>query len=228
MNVSNASLHYTILRYMLDHGFAPGVPELARLLNADQQAVESGLYTLQDYHGVVLHPHAPKVWVIHPFSTAPTNFLVESVRGSWWGNCAWCSLGVAALLQPDDVTIRTSAGAHGNPVTITIREGVVEQTDLYVHFPIPMVQAWDNVIYTCSTMLVFRSPADVEVWSRQHNIPMGDIQSVAHAWAFAQRWYGNHLNPNWEKWTLDEARILFAEFRLTHPVWQLPGGDERF
>ena len=49
-------------------------------------------YTIyQEYHGVVLHSNEPKIWVLHPFSLAPTNFYVKSEKGEWWGNCAWCS-----------------------------------------------------------------------------------------------------------------------------------------
>ena len=35
------------------------------------------LYDLQEYHGVVLHPNEPRVWVLHSFSLAPTSFYVR-------------------------------------------------------------------------------------------------------------------------------------------------------
>ena len=86
--VNNSNLHYTIIKHILDKCYAPDLSELSQLLNADQQEVENGLYHLQEYHGVVLHPKESKVWVIHPFSLAPTNFLVKSENKIWWGNCA--------------------------------------------------------------------------------------------------------------------------------------------
>lgn len=159
--VTNSSLHYAILRHILDRGYAPDVQQLAGLLQSDPETVEAGLYRLQEYHGVVLHPHEPKIWVIHPFALAPTNFFVKSAKGAWWGNCAWCSLGVAALLN-DDATITTSLGAHGEPVVIHIQNGEIQEKDLYIHFPIPMKAAWNNVVYTCSTMLIFKNEADVD------------------------------------------------------------------
>ncbi|MBD0294044.1 MAG: hypothetical protein ICV84_02415, partial [Flavisolibacter sp.] len=73
--VTNGNLHYTILKYIIDNGFAPDVETLSEMLKAKGSEVEQGLYALQEYHGVVLHPNEPKVWVIHPFSLAPTNFL---------------------------------------------------------------------------------------------------------------------------------------------------------
>jgi hypothetical protein len=225
--VTNSSLHYTILKHIIDKGYAPDLKELTHLLDATEDEVKEGLYQLQDYHGVVLHPHEPKVWVIHPFSTAPTNFIVKSAKGQWWGNCAWCSLGVAALLN-DDCTITTSFGAHGESITIHIEQGEVREKELFIHFPVPMKDAWNNVIYTCSTMLVFKNPSEIENWTRQHHIPQGDIQPISKIWAFSKKWYGNHLNPQWQKWTMKEAQEIFQAFQLEHPVWQLETSNTRF
>ena len=225
--LNHSSLHHYILDYILKKGHAPELPQLVQHFSVSEEVMTEALEALQEYHGVVLHPDQPKVWVIHPFSLAPTNFLVESARGSWWGNCAWCSLGVAALLK-EDVTIKTSSGAYGEPLLLHIKDGELVEKDLWVHFPIPMRNAWDNVIYTCTTMLLFRDKEEVDHWSQRHNIPKGDIQPAENIWNFSQKWYGNHLNPAWIKWTGEEAKSMFKEFGLTHPIWDLEGGKERF
>ena len=105
---------------------------------------------------------------------------------------------------------------------------IIRDKGYYIHFPIPMKNAWDNVIYTCSNMLVFESEAQVEDWSKRHNIPRGDVQPVEKIWQFAQKWYGNHLNPEWVKWTGEEARQMFIEFGLTDDIWSLYASTERF
>jgi hypothetical protein len=225
--ISTAALHYALIRHILDHGYAPEVPALSALFQADEAEVVRALHQLQADHGVVLHPHRPKVWVIHPFSLAPTNFVVASAGGAWWGNCAWCSLGVAALVG-QEVTITTTLGADGRQVSVHILDGRVVEDHYLVHFPVPMRQAWDNVIYTCSTMLLFEMELDIDRWSEQHRIPKGDVQPVTKVWDFAQAWYGNHLNPAWKKWTAEEARSLFRRFGLTGPVWHVPVSAERF
>lgn len=225
--VTNSNLHYTIIRYIIDNGFAPDSETLSELLNSDKASVEKGLYELQEYHGVVLHPNAPKVWVIHPFSLAPTNFLVKSAKGEWWGNCAWCSFGVAALLN-QDLSITTSYGAHGEKVEIHIKDGEIVEQDLYIHFPIPMKNAWDNVIYTCSTMLVFKNEKQIDDWVKQHNISKGDIQPIAKIWEFSKEWYGKHLDKDWQKWTIQEAQQMFAKFKLEHEIWNLEDEKGRF
>lgn len=225
--IEKTELHSVILQHIIDKGHAPNLADLSIIMEADEPEITQALYALQDYHGVVLHPNEPKIWVIHPFSLAPTNFLVKSQSGKWWGNCAWCSLGVAALLK-EDVSILTSYGAYGEPLQIHIQNGEILEKNLVVHFPIPMKKAWDNVIYTCSTMLVFKDKEQVKQWSSDHQIPMGDVQPIAKIWDFAQKWYGNHLAVDWKKWTVQEAKEIFEEFGLRHEVWRLEESGERF
>ena len=225
--IANSALHYVLIKEIIEKGAAPELSFLANHFGVTEEEAEKALYTLQDDHGVVLHPHKPSVWVIHPFSLAPTSFYVRSEKGEWWGNCAWCSLGIAALLKTD-VTIYTTLGAEGTPVTIHIEDGEIREQDLYIHFPIPMKKAWDNVIYTCSTMLVFESEAQVNEWSKKHRIPRGDIQPIQNIWNFSKKWYGNHLNPDWKKWTVAEAKQMFAAIGLDHEVWKLEDSTGRF
>jgi Alkylmercury lyase len=220
-------LHYTILKHIIDEGFAPDVDTLADILTSDAGEIEKSLHELHEYHGIVLHPKETKIWVIHPFSLAPTNFLVKSSRGQWWGNCAWCSLGIAALLK-EDLTIATNLGAHDEQVVIHIKNGEVQETNLCIHFPVPMAKAWDNVIYTCSTMLVFKDEDEINVWVKRHNIPKGDIQPIANVWEFSKKWYGNHLNPGWKKWTMQEAKDIFLEFNLANKIWDIDASGSRF
>ena len=225
--ITHSNLHYTILNFIIEHGFAPEVDILSELLHETEECVIEALYALEEYHGLVLHPHEPKIWVIHPFSLAPTNFLVQSKSGKWWGNCAWCSLGIAALLK-EDLTITTSLGAHGERLDIEIKNDKIIQNDLLIHFPIPMKQAWDNVIYTCSLMLVFKGEKAIDHWCAKHNINKGDVQPISNIWAFSKKWYGSHLNPNWKKWTNVQAREIFDEFGLDHEVWALNDSQSRF
>lgn len=225
--IKNSTLHYAIIREIIETGFAPSVEALAEMLQAEKEQIVKGLYDLQEYHGVVLHPKEPKIWVIHPFSLAPTNFYVQSKKGEWWGNCAWCSLGIAALLQ-EDVKITTTIGAETKQISIHIINGDIQEKNYYIHFPIPMKNAWDNVIYTCSNMLVFENAQQVDQWTKKHNIPKGDIQDIENVWNFSKKWYGNHLNPDWTKWTVEEAKQMFKEFRLTDKIWELEDSKERF
>jgi hypothetical protein len=225
--VTNSNLHYQIIKAVIDNGFAPTVDDLADAFKVGNEEVIKRLYELQDYHGVVLHPNEPKVWVIHPFSLAPTNFYIKSKKGQWWGNCAWCSLGICALLN-EDAKIITTIGAETKQVEINIVNGEIQEMNYFIHFPIPMKNAWNNVIYTCSTILVFENEEQINNWATIHNIPKGDIQPIDKIWAFSKKWYSNHLNTEWTKWTVDDAKRMFKEFELKGKIWNLGDSNERF
>lgn len=225
--IQHSTLHYSIIKGVLENGFAPSVEDLSKILQTDKEDIIKGLYDLQEYHGVVLHPNKPNIWVIHPFSLAPTNFYVKSKNGEWWGNCAWCSLGIAALVA-DDVKITTTIGAETKQIEINIIKGEIQEKNYFIHFPIPMKNAWDNVMYTCSNMLIFENEKQIDEWTTKHNIPKGDVQAIENIWNFSKKWYGNHLNPKWKKWTIKEALQMFQEFSLRGKIWDLENSHDRF
>ena len=101
-------------------GRAPSVEAIAAKWSLPLPEARQWLHTLQEHHGVVLHPHADAVWVIHPFSTAPTPFTVHADGQTWWANCAWCALGAVAVLDRD-CRITTTLGAYGERADIHIR-----------------------------------------------------------------------------------------------------------
>lgn len=227
MDLNNSSLHFAVIDTFLKRGFAPTLKELRERFGVSDDHMRTALHALQDYHGVVLHPHNDEIWVAHPFSTEPTGFLVSSAEREWWGNCAWCSLGLAALAK-SPVTIRTSPGFDRPLVELQIVDGQLDRSDLVVHFPTPMRRAWDNVIATCSTMLVFEDDAHVDEWCSKHGKTKGDVQPVQTVWAFAREWYGKHADPDWVKPSAREAAEMFDRHGLTGPIWSLPEAEDRF
>ena len=120
MKLNNSSLHFVIIDTFLNRGCAPTVEELAHKFAVDPPRMCDALRSLEDYHGVVLHPDCCEIWVVHPFSTVPTGFLVANGEREWWGNCAWCSLGLAAIAE-QPVTIKTSPGYDRPPVELVIK-----------------------------------------------------------------------------------------------------------
>lgn len=229
-HVSSGALHHAIMTSLTEQGHAPSCDDLAAHFDVERSIVVSALQALQHEHGVVLHPHVPEVWIAHPFATTPTPFTVRRGSDRWWGNCAWCSLGVAVLVaRPGEpVSVATTLGGEDEQVTLRIVDGVLEDDAYVVHFPVPMTRAWDNVVYTCSVMQLFRDAAHVDEWCERHRIPRGDIRPVATVLAFANDWYGRHLEPDWRKWSTDEAARIFERHGLTGPVWALAGSSERF
>jgi hypothetical protein len=227
--INLSTLHHALLNHLLEHGYAPDIVELAaQFKETDLGKVKTKLQELEAHHGVVLHPNKERVWVIHPLSTAPTNFAVKCNGKVHWGNCAWCSLGVAALLQPAEVKISTTCGAEGQPLELVVRDGRLITGGYVVHFPVPMSKAWENVVYTCSVMLLFRNEQEVDSWCFRHHIAKGDVQPAERVWAFAREWYSNHLSMTWRKWTNEEAARIFENHGLAGFIWEIPRSAGRF
>lgn len=225
--MDNASLHAAIITFFLENQRPPTVREIAARFRCSETQARAGLRALAEYHGAVLHPNSDEIWVAHPFSAAPTTCVVRSGSRAWWGNCAWCSLGLAHLAG-GTATIETRMGALDDSATIRIENGKLLDTDYVVHFPIPMRNAWDNVLYTCSIMLLFRNEAQVDAWCAARGIPKGDVRPIAQIWAFATEWYARHADVDWQKWTGREASGIFQRHGLTGPIWKLAEATERF
>ncbi|WP_296751124.1 alkylmercury lyase family protein [Thiobacillus sp.] len=218
--MNDASLHEAIISGFLKQQRPPTVREIAERFRCDAAQARQALRALADNHGVVLHPHSDEVWIAHPFSAAPTTCVVKSGTRRWWGNCVWCSLGLAHLAG-GSATIETRLGAIDDHAVIRIENGRLLDTDYVVHFPVPMKQAWDNVVYTCSVQLLFRDEAQVDAWCASRGIPKGDVRPIEQIWNFARQWYARHADADWTKWTLREAIELFARHHLDGPVWTL-------
>ena len=118
--ISNSKLHHLIITQIIETGRAPTISEMATILETTPKLIKISLQNLQSYHGVVLHPHNDEIWICHPFSLAPTIFRISNKSGSWYGTCAWCSLGAAGLLG-GDIDIATILADTGKPVIIRIR-----------------------------------------------------------------------------------------------------------
>lgn len=225
MNAS--SLHHAIITGFLDAQRAPTIAELAAKFARNPDDVRRALRALAEDHGVLLHPRSDEVWIAHPFSSSPSTCVVHAGGKRWWGNCAWCALGLAHLAG-GSAEIETRLGGIDAAVTIRMRQGAILDTEFVVHFPIPMQQAWDNVVYTCSVMLLFRSRSDVAHWCAERGVPLGDVRPIEQVSAFAAEWYARHADPDWVKWSVPDAKRIFTRHGLSGPIWALPDEHGRF
>lgn len=240
------TLRIAIVRHIVERGHAPDARTLAAQYDCTAEQVEASLVRLHEHHGLVLHPHSHRVWLAHPFSTAPTHFYMERSavvaappvaggsasadvdRGGaahgWWANCAKCALGAAAIAG-GEVTIYTRLGAEREPLALRVTADgpdPLQSRDLVMHVALPVAHWWDNVCYTCSTILFFRDEARVNAWSAAHGINRGAILTMRQAWDLARLWYGNALSPDWRRKTAHEAEELFERLGLTGDFWRVP------
>ncbi len=107
--------------------------------------------------------------------------------------------------------IFTKVSGEAEPVRIDIINNDVIQKDLLVHFPIPAKKLWDNVIYTCANMLVFKNENQIDDWCQRHNVTKGQVLSLEKAWELSKLWYGNYLDDTWTRKTPEYAESLFRK-----------------
>ncbi len=223
-----ARTHAAVMRTFVDRGRAPTVVELTQMLAVPSDDVERALRRLHDDHGLVLHPGSTEIWIAHPFVASPTGTWVDAGDGrGWWAPCMWCALGIAVLAAPNAI-IHARLGAEAQPARIALRDGSLVGDELFVHFALPVRNAWNNVAHWCATVLPFARREDVSPWCARHGVPCGDVVPVGKVLELARAWYGGYLRDDWRKWTLDEARAIFERVGLGGDTWSLPVGGGRF
>lgn len=216
-----ARLHSVMLRGLIDEGACPANIELARRLGITQAGVEDLLRRLASIHGVVLHPHVCEPWMLHPFSLTPTLNWIQGRDRGWWAPCLWCALGVAALAG-GELHVHTRYGGEAQPLTIPVVDGrPAGAPEIVVHFAIPPSRAWDNVHQHCSLVLPFRSEDEIAAWCVRHGLPRGEAVPLTQVAELAKLWYGTHADPDWHKWSIEDARQIFHRAGLRSTFWDL-------
>jgi hypothetical protein len=196
---------------------------MAALLGIRSEELTQRLHQLAEIHGLVLHPHTPEPWVVHPFSTTPTLHFVEGKDKGWWAPCIWCALGIAQLAG-GDVRIHTRLGAETEPLILETRNGLpTDGENIVVHFSIPPRRAWDSVHQHCSMVLPFRNQEDIEKWCAVHGQAFGEAVPLQTVSKLAGRWYGPYASNTWRKWTVEQAQQIFHDSGLTSAFWELSG-----
>lgn len=221
---TDMAVHHAIVSHLITDGRAPANAQLAQTLGLDLIELERSLQRLAQSHSLVLHPHTPEPWIVHPFSLSPTHTWVARDARGWWAPCLWCGLGVANLVG-GDIVIHTRIGGEAEAIQITVRDGHPSDTSLWAHFPEPPSLAWNNVHHFCARLLPFHHPDDVAEWANRHGLPLGQVVPLVQLADLARRWYGRHARPDWQKATVAEAAAIFTTAGLTGDFWRLEPRD---
>lgn len=70
-------------------------------------------------------------------------------------------------------------------------------------------------------MLLFRSEEHAKVWRDKTKPPGSAILMIEQATALAHAWYRNKLDPDWRRFTTEEAEAIFDELALDPKFWRL-------
>ena len=124
----------------------PRISDVARAVGAEETAVRDAFRRMQDAHVLVLQTDSDEILMANPFSAVPTPFVVRVGSRSWWGNCIWDVLGIAAMVGGGAV-ITTACGDCNDAMQVGIEGGSVSGEGI-VHFSVPAARWWDNIKFT--------------------------------------------------------------------------------
>jgi len=105
-------------------------------------AVSDGpqLRELVDAHVVVLDDQG-RIRMAHPFAGHRDGARLDSGAGTWWGNCAWDAVGIAAALGLRDAAVTS------NGVTVSLAGGELRGQAVF-HVAVPARRWWQDIADT--------------------------------------------------------------------------------
>lgn len=124
----------------------PAIANLSHISGAPEAEVRESLRRLADAHMLVLQQDSGEVLMANPFSAVPTPFVVTTKAGSWYGNCIWDGMGIAAMLHSDAV-IETSCGCCGTALRLEVPSECRDEDGRVAHFAIPAARWWDDIVF---------------------------------------------------------------------------------
>ncbi|HEX5760424.1 MAG TPA: organomercurial lyase [Thermoanaerobaculia bacterium] len=136
-----------IYRTTAESGRPPRAAEVAGRLGCDRGEVLAAFRRLNGRRLLALAPETGEVVMAPPFSAVPTPFLVRAGGRSYFANCVWDALGIAAALH-QDADVEASCACCGEPMALRVRGGAPEPEPCVAHFAVPAKQWWDDITYT--------------------------------------------------------------------------------
>ena len=127
----------------------PRVEETSAHFNISIEDAGELYQVLNDRHAFFLEPGTLAIRMANPFSGISTDFKVHANGKTYFANCAWDMLGIPAALHCDAVIDAVCTESHQR-VEIQIQHGDLRFTndDLRIHFPLPFVRWYDDLIFT--------------------------------------------------------------------------------
>ena len=163
-----------------------------------------------------------EIYAYSPFCVGPTDFFVTTGGRIWFAIDAWDALGVPAALGESGV-IETHCADCGESLVVDVdADGATElQTWTVMQVGVPARDFWKDIAYTESTINLFKSEEHAERWRDKHKPPASAFLPIEQATALAHEWYKNKLDPDWRRYTTEEAEAIFDELALDPEFWRL-------
>lgn len=147
----SAALDREVRRHVYDYTMnnlrPPLVTQVSTATGRSDADVRASFGRLADAHILVLQERSGEILMANPFSAVPTQFVLQTERGTAWGNCIWDALGIAAMLNAD-ARIETGCGDCTEAMFVEIKGQELAGCEGIVHFSVPAKHWWDNIKFT--------------------------------------------------------------------------------
>jgi hypothetical protein len=140
-------LRQAIWESALTNCVIPTKKQLAILTKSRSSDITLALRELHDAHVIVLQPESGEVLMANPFSAVPTPFEVKSGERTWFANCIWDAMGIAAQAGVP-VNVTTSCGCCGDSLTLLVPNEWLQSDARVVHFSLPARRWWDDIVFS--------------------------------------------------------------------------------
>jgi len=88
-----------------------------------------------------------EIWMAGPFSAVATPYRIRHGDKSWFANCAWDALGVAALVNAP-VDVSATCADCGERLDFRVGPEDADVPDWTVHFLVPARRWYDDIGFT--------------------------------------------------------------------------------
>ena len=143
----DARVRRHIYETIIETGAPPSVAATGDALDAAEPDIVKAYRRLHDAHTIVLVNDALDIRMAMPFAALRTPFTVHSGDRTYYANCAWDALGVAATLHRDAV-VRTACPDCDEPIRIAVVNGAVSAEGYVVHLAVPAADWWKDIVFT--------------------------------------------------------------------------------
>lgn len=134
--------------FFVENARPPTVAETAQQFEMSNDAARTAYYQLDDAHHIYLEPGTDDIRMANPLSAVVTDYRVQ-VNNQWlYANCAWDTLGIAAMCDAD-VLVEATLPVSRETVTYQILDGHLQADEAFrVHIALPVRQWYDNLVHT--------------------------------------------------------------------------------
>ena len=142
-----AAVKHAIYKRFADTGAAPSVQDIARDVGSDTVTVTQIFAELREQRVLLLEPDGVTIRMAPPFSGIETTHIVRTRRETYYANCAWDALGIAAALNTA-ATVRSRCAHTLEPLKLHVGIDGPAASPWVFHSLVPAAQWWNDLVHT--------------------------------------------------------------------------------